>query len=83
LKDPKTATLLFRSCKMIFKGASSPEQLKLAIAMVTADLSKAGVILDIEPEIQVHNIVATSDLRQKINPSITAICGPEFGQPSK
>ena len=37
LKDPKTATLLFRSGKIVCTGASSLEQLKLAIGRVTAD----------------------------------------------
>jgi transcription initiation factor TFIID TATA-box-binding protein len=73
LKDPKTATLLFRSGKMVCTGASSLEQLKLAIGRVTDDLRNVGVVLDKEPEIEVHNMVSTSDLGQKINLNITAI----------
>ncbi len=73
LKDPKTATLLFRSGKIVCTGASSLEQLKLAIGRVTADLRRVGVVLDKEPDIEVHNMVATSDLGQKIDLNVTAI----------
>ena len=73
LKDPKTATLLFHSGKAVCTGAKSLDQVKLAIEKVTAQIRKAGIILNSEPEITVQNIVATSDLGQKINLSIIAI----------
>jgi transcription initiation factor TFIID TATA-box-binding protein len=64
LKNPKTATFLFRSGKIVCTGASSLEQLKLAVRMVISDLRRVGVVLEREPDIEVHNIVATSDLGQ-------------------
>lgn len=73
LKDPKTATLLFHSGKAVCTGAKSLDQVRLAIEKVTTQIRKAGIILDSEPEITVQNIVATSDLGQKINLSIIAI----------
>jgi transcription initiation factor TFIID TATA-box-binding protein len=73
LKDPKTATLLFRSGKIVCTGAKSLDQVKLAIDKVTTQLKKAGIKLTIEPKIEVQNIVASSDLCQKINLNAIAI----------
>jgi transcription initiation factor TFIID TATA-box-binding protein len=73
IKEPKTATLLFRSGKMVCTGAKSLEHVKRAIGIVTAQLRKFGVHLDGEPEIEVQNIVASSDLGRKINLSVIAL----------
>jgi transcription initiation factor TFIID TATA-box-binding protein len=73
LKEPKTATLLFHSGKVVCTGAKSLDQVKLAIDKVVTQIRKAGISLDSEPEITVQNIVATSDLGQKINLSIIAM----------
>jgi transcription initiation factor TFIID TATA-box-binding protein len=73
LKEPKTATLLFHSGKVVCTGAKSLDQVKLAIDKVVTQIRKAGIGLDSEPEITVQNIVATSDLGQKINLSIIAM----------
>jgi len=73
LKQPKTATLLFRSGKAVCTGAKSLNQVKLAIEKVTKQIEKAGVHIKDEPKITVQNIVATSDLGQKINLNAIAI----------
>jgi transcription initiation factor TFIID TATA-box-binding protein len=73
IKDPKTATLLFRSGKIVCTGAKSLEQVKLAVDQVTAQIRKAGISLEGEPKIDVQNIVASSDLGQKINLNVIAI----------
>jgi transcription initiation factor TFIID TATA-box-binding protein len=73
LKEPKTATLLFRSGKVVCTGAKSLDQVKLAIEKVTKQIEKAGVHIKKDPKIQVQNIVATSDLGQKINLNAIAI----------
>ena len=73
LKEPKTATLLFRSGKVVCTGAKSLDQVKLAIDKVTTQIRKAGISLDSEPKIEVQNIVASSDLGQKINLNVIAI----------
>jgi transcription initiation factor TFIID TATA-box-binding protein len=73
VKEPKTATLLFRSGKVVCTGAKSLEQVKMAIDKVMTQIRKAGVVLNSEPEITVQNIVASSDLGQKINLNIIAI----------
>jgi transcription initiation factor TFIID TATA-box-binding protein len=73
IKVPKTATLLFHSGKAVCTGAKSFDQVRLAIDNVTTQIRKAGIILDKEPEIKVQNIVASSDLGQKINLNVMAI----------
>lgn len=73
LKEPKTATLLFRSGKVVCTGAKSLEEVKLAISKVSKQIGKAGIIIKIEPKIEVQNIVASSDLGQEINLNAIAI----------
>jgi transcription initiation factor TFIID TATA-box-binding protein len=73
LKEPKTATLLFRSGKVVCTGAKSLEQMNLAIEKVAEQLQKAGVHIGIKPKIDVQNIVASSDLGQSINLNAIAI----------
>ena len=73
LKDPKTATLLFRSGKAVCTGGKSLEQVKTAIGKVAKQIGAAGIVVKGEPEIVVQNIVASSDLGAKINLNAIAI----------
>lgn len=73
LKDPKTATLLFRSGKVICTGAKSLEDVRLAISKVAEKIEKIGIEIEKDPEIEVQNIVASSDLEMKINLNEIAI----------
>ncbi len=73
LKEPKTATLLFRSGKVVCTGAKSLDQVKMAIDKVVKQIEKAGIIIKNEPKIEVQNIVASSDLEQSINLNAIAI----------
>jgi len=73
LKDPKTATLLFRSGKVVCTGAKSLEHVKVAINKVAKQIEKAGVKVKTDPKVVVQNIVASSDLGQEINLNAIAI----------
>jgi transcription initiation factor TFIID TATA-box-binding protein len=73
LKEPKTATLLFRSGKVVCTGAKSLEQVKIAISKVAKLIGAMGIVIKGEPEIMVQNIVASSDLGAKINLNAIAI----------
>jgi transcription initiation factor TFIID TATA-box-binding protein len=73
LKEPKTATLLFRSGKVVCTGAKSLEQVKTAISKVAKQIEAAGIVIKIEPKIEVQNIVASSDLGAQINLNAIAI----------
>lgn len=67
IKEPKTAILLFRSGKVVCTGAKSLEDVKQAIAKVSREVEKADVKVVKEPDIEVQNIVASSDLESEIN----------------
>lgn len=73
LKEPKTATLLFRSGKVVCTGAKSLEDVRTAIRTVAGQIEAAGIDIDKDPEIEVQNIVASSDLEQEINLNAIAI----------
>ncbi|WP_019178304.1 TATA-box-binding protein [Methanomassiliicoccus luminyensis] len=73
LKEPKTATLLFRSGKVVCTGAKSLENVKVAINKVAKQIEKAGIKIRDEPKVEVQNIVASSDLGQEINLNAIAI----------
>jgi len=73
LKEPKTATLLFRSGKVVCTGAKSLNDVKTAINKVAKQIESAGIKITIEPVIEVQNIVASSDLEQEINLNAIAI----------
>ena len=62
LKNPKTATLLFRSGKANCTGAKTIEDVKTTINIITEKLKKIGVKVYKNPEIVIQNMVATSDL---------------------
>lgn len=73
LKEPKTATLLFRSGKVVCTGAKSLEDVKVAIGKVARQIEAAGIPIMVEPQIEVQNIVASSDLETEINLNAIAI----------
>ncbi|MFQ6012318.1 MAG: TATA-box-binding protein [Thermoplasmata archaeon] len=73
LKDPKTATLLFRSGKVVCTGAKSLEDVRTAIRTVARQIEESGLEINTDPDIEVQNIVASSDLGQEINLNAIAI----------
>ena len=73
LKEPKTATLLFRSGKVVCTGAKSLPHVEIAITKVAEQLEKAGIKIRTKPKVEVQNIVASSDLGQEINLNAIAI----------
>ena len=44
LKEPKTATLLFRSGKVVCTGARKPEDVEAAVDKITEELKAAGLL---------------------------------------
>src|SRR5207237_10470050 len=58
LKEPKTATLLFRSGKVVCTGAKSLEIVKQAIEIVAKQIDAAGILYNKIPETKVTRIVA-------------------------
>jgi transcription initiation factor TFIID TATA-box-binding protein len=73
LKEPKTATLLFRSGKVVCTGAKSLDDVHKAIRKVAKQIEDAGIKVNTKPDVEVQNIVASSDLETKINLNAIAI----------
>ncbi len=73
LKDPKTATLIFRSGKVVCTGAKSDAAVKKAINIVVDNLADAGFEVMKDPEVTVQNMVATADLKAKLDLTTIAI----------
>ena len=59
LKKPKTATLIFRSGKMVCTGAKSERQARKAVMKVVDELKRNGIVISRKPDIQIQNIVAS------------------------
>lgn len=67
LETPKTATLLFRSGKMVCTGAKSIPEVHQAINTVIKRLIAAGVKVSEKVEITIQNLVASTDLGSPLN----------------
>jgi transcription initiation factor TFIID TATA-box-binding protein len=73
LQDPKAATLIFRSGKIVCTGAKSTADVHAACQRVFDDLRDLGVEVDDDPEVIVQNIVASADLDDSLNLNAIAI----------
>lgn len=67
LKNPRTATLIFRTGKMVCTGAKSEEMAVKAVRTVVQKLRKEGVKIKKDAIIVVQNIVAAINLGGKIH----------------
>ncbi len=62
MKKPKTATLIFRTGKMVCTGAKSDKLARSAIRKVVKELKNNGIIILGTPKIEIQNIVASANL---------------------
>jgi len=67
LKNPKTATLLFRTGKMVCTGAKSEELARKAVKTVVQKLRKGGIKIKKDATVTVQNIVASINLGGRIH----------------
>jgi len=67
IKNPKTATLLFRTGKMVCTGAKSEELARKAVKTVVQKLRKGGIKIKKDATVTIQNIVASIDLGGKIS----------------
>ena len=59
LKKPKTATLLFRTGKMVCTGSKSERQAKEVVLTVVDELKRNGIVISGKPDTKIQNIVAS------------------------
>ena len=67
LRNPKTATLIFRTGKMVCTGAKSEELAVKAVRTVVQKLRKEGIKIKKDAVVTVQNIVSSINLRGKVN----------------
>ncbi|WP_089650050.1 TATA-box-binding protein [Halobacterium hubeiense] len=73
LQEPKSATLIFRSGKVVCTGAQSVDDVHEALDIVFDDLRELGIDVDSNPPITVQNIVSSASLEQSLNLNAIAI----------
>ncbi|MFC4987323.1 TATA-box-binding protein [Saliphagus infecundisoli] len=71
--DPKAASLIFRSGKIVCTGASSVEDLTTAVGLTFDKLRRLGLDVPEEPDVTVQNIVTSGDLGTSLNLNAIAI----------
>jgi len=67
LKEPKTATLLFRSGKMVCTGSKSDEMARKAVKTVVQKLRKGKIKIKNEATVTIQNIVASINLGGRVH----------------
>ena len=67
VKDPRAATLIFSSGKIVCTGAKSIERSNEAMQKVVDDIITLGVPLPRKFDIKVENIVASTQIKAKLN----------------
>ncbi len=67
LKNPRTATLLFRTGKMVCTAAKSEELARKAVKTVVEKLRKGGIKIKKDATVTIQNIVASINLGGKIS----------------
>lgn len=67
LKNPRTATLIFRTGKMVCTGAKSEEMSVEAVRTVVQRLRKGGVEIKKDAVVAIQNMVAAINLRGRIH----------------
>jgi len=67
LKQPKTATLIFSTGKMVCTGAKSEKMAKRAVNKVVRELKNGGIIILGKPKIVIQNMVASANLHGSID----------------
>jgi len=67
LRSPKTATLIFRTGKMVCTGSKSEELAVKAVRTVVQKLRKGGIKIKKDAVVTVQNIVSSINLRGKVS----------------
>ncbi len=67
LKEPKTATLLFRTGKMVCTGSKSSEFAKTTIKIIVKKLRKEKIKIQNDATVTIQNIVASIDLGGRVS----------------
>ena len=72
-KDPKAATLIFRSGKVVCTGAHTVDSASTALEDVFDKLQGMGIDVATPPDIEIQNIVSSGDLDRSLDLNAIAI----------
>lgn len=72
LLKPKTATLLFRTGKMVCTGSKSEDMAKNAVSIVVDNLRKGGIKIKNDAIVTIQNIVSSVNLCGKVHLEVAA-----------
>ena len=72
LKNPKTATLLFSTGKMVCTGSKSEDMARKAVKTVVQELRKGKIKIKKEAMVTIQNIVASINLNGRVHLEQTA-----------
>ena len=67
LRNPKTATLIFRTGKMVCTGSKSSDLARKAVKIVVDKLRKGGIKIKKDATVTIQNIVSSINLGGKIS----------------
>jgi len=74
VKAPKAAFLIFTSGKIVCTGSKNIEDVRAVITTLAKKLKSIGCKkINLEPEIRVQNIVASADLKTRLNLNAVAL----------
>lgn len=73
MEDPKGASLIFRSGKIVCTGANSVDNVREAIRNTIEALSNLGIRVSESPDVEIQNIVSSADLGQTLNLNAIAV----------
>jgi transcription initiation factor TFIID TATA-box-binding protein len=73
-KAPKAAFLIFTSGKIVCTGSKNVEDVRTVITALAKTLKSIGIEkINLKPEIHVQNIVASADLKTRLNLNAVAL----------
>lgn len=72
-QDPKAASLIFRSGKIVCTGASCVGDVDRALEQVSGEISELGIPVDDREDATIQNIVSSADLGTTLNLNALAI----------
>jgi len=67
LKNPKSFLLIFNSGKIISMGTRSVRQARRSIMTAIKELKSTGIVILKEPKIEIENMVACADLKERVD----------------
>ncbi|MBN1175031.1 TATA-box-binding protein [Candidatus Woesearchaeota archaeon] len=67
IKEPKTSALIFSSGKVVCTGGKSILEVEQSLEKIKETLTKINIKIDIKPEINIQNMVASGSIGMDLN----------------